>query len=46
MELNLEQGQYLVMVEAYWSNNLVKSFNVGTYSTNDVEIQLLDASEN
>lgn len=44
IENNFPPGDYIILIEAYWSTNLVKSFNVSTYSENDVELELLPLS--
>jgi len=44
LENELQAGEYMVLVEAYWSNNVARRFNVGTYSDRTVEIELLDFS--
>lgn len=41
LENKLPAGDYILLVEAYWSSNLVKQFNISTYSENDVELELL-----
>lgn len=46
LENDFEKGEYLILVEPYWQNNLVDTFNVGTYSENDVEIELLPCNDN
>jgi hypothetical protein len=34
-------GDYIVLVEPYWSGNLAESFTVGTYSDAHVELELI-----
>ncbi len=46
LENNLKAGDYIVLVEAYWSTNLVRSFNAGTYSEDEIEIELVPSNEN
>lgn len=44
LENTLPAGDYLILVEAYWDQNLTHTFNVGTYSDQNVEIELLNAN--
>jgi len=39
-------GDYIVLVEAYWTSNLADSFTVGTYSDAHVELELLPTDAN
>lgn len=45
LENTLTQGSYIVLIEAYWSNNLVRKFNVGTYSEQDIDLELIKMTE-
>lgn len=46
VENYLPAGDYYILVEAYWEDTICNNFNVGTYSDNPVEIQLMNANEN
>lgn len=41
IEDELEAGEYMILVEAYWSNDVNRTFNIGTYSDRTVELELL-----
>lgn len=43
LEDSYSKGDYVILVEAYWSNTLPESYTVGTYSENHVELELLSA---
>ena len=32
LENTLDSGDYIILVEVYWTNRIVNSFNIGTYS--------------
>ena len=34
-------GEYIILIEPYWSTDVVRRFNVSTYSDNEVELELL-----
>ena len=44
LENQLTAGDYIVLVEAYWSNNLVRNFNVGTYSEQQIDLALISSN--
>jgi hypothetical protein len=46
LELDLTAGDYIVLVEAYWSNELVRKYNIGTYSEGEIAMTLLSANKN
>lgn len=45
VEGNFSAGQYLILVEAYWSTQLANSFAIGTYSEDFVELEQLSCNE-
>lgn len=45
LEENLEAGDYLVLVEPYFSSNLANSYSIGTYSDHTATLQLLPIDE-
>jgi hypothetical protein len=45
VEDELAAGEYIVLVEAYWSNDVTRDFNIGTYSDRNVEIELLSPNQ-
>ena len=45
LENTMEAGDYIILVEAYWENDLVRKFNIGTYSDYSVEIELLEDND-
>jgi calpain-15 len=45
LENTLEVGDYIVLVEAYWENDLIRNYNLSTYSDNRVELQLLEDND-
>ena len=38
-------GEYIIMIEPYWSNDIIDTFNVSTYSDDEVELELLQVSD-
>ncbi len=45
LENTLQAGDYIVLIEGYWSTNLVRKFNLGTYSDNEVGLELLKSNK-
>ena len=45
IEKNYGPGDYIVLIEPYWSTSLVDNYNVSTYSDNDVGLELLGGNE-
>lgn len=41
----LPAGDYYILVEPYWEQQMCQKFNVGTYSDHPVEIQMMNATE-
>ena len=39
-----EPGDYVILIEPYWSTKLVNKFNVGTYSDNPVLLELVESN--
>ena len=38
-------GEYIVLVEPYFSSDLVDSYNIGTYSNQLVDLSLVEVDE-
>ncbi|MCP4294666.1 MAG: hypothetical protein GY786_03575 [Proteobacteria bacterium] len=45
VENKYRAGDYLILVEVYWSNKVVNKLNIGTYSDRDVELELLQGNQ-
>ncbi len=45
LENDLSAGEYMILVEAYWSNDLTREFNIGTYSDRTIELELLKSND-
>lgn len=45
MENRLEAGTYVVLVECYFATNFVKDYNVGTYSEERIDLQMIQVSQ-
>lgn len=41
LENYLEPGIYVALVEFYNSNNLIRDYNVGTYSEESIDLQMI-----
>lgn len=46
MENKLTAGDYIILIEPYWSTTIVKKFSLSTYSDHDVELELLPLTLN
>lgn len=44
IENTFPPGDYIILIEPYWSSNLINKFNVGTYSDKPVVLELLQTS--
>lgn len=38
LEKKLARGEYAILIESYWTSDINRKLNVGTYSTGNVEI--------
>ncbi len=45
LENSLDSGDYIVLIEAYWSSNLIRKYNLGTYSENEVFLEVIPYNE-
>lgn len=45
IEKRLEAGDYVVLVEVYWTNNVATGVSVGIYGSNHVELQTVEMDD-
>lgn len=45
IEKNFTAGDYIILIEPYWSSQHVDNFTVSTYSDNEVELEILSADQ-